>query len=25
VVWQVLATGGFAGGFIYWLLAGRNA
>ena len=25
VIWQVLATGGFAGGFIYWLLAGRNA
>jgi hypothetical protein len=25
VVWQVLATGGFAGGFVYWLLAGRNA
>jgi hypothetical protein len=24
-VWQVLATAGFAGGFIYWLLAGRNA
>jgi len=25
VVWQVLATAGFAGGFVYWLLAGRNA
>ena len=25
IVWQVLATAGFAGGFIYWLLAGRNA
>ena len=25
VVWQVLATAGFAGGFIYWLLAGRTA
>jgi len=25
LVWQVLATGGFAGGFAYWLLAGRNA
>lgn len=24
-VWQVFATAGFAGGFIYWLLAGRNA
>ena len=24
-VWQVLATSGFAGGFVYWLLAGRNA
>lgn len=24
-VWQVLATSGFAGGFIYWLLAGRSA
>jgi len=23
VVWQVFATAGFAGGFIYWLLAGR--
>jgi hypothetical protein len=24
-VWQVLATAGFAGGFAYWVLAGRNA
>jgi hypothetical protein len=24
-VWQVLATAGFAGGFVYWLLAGRKA
>lgn len=24
-VWQVLATAGFAGGFVYWLLAGRQA
>lgn len=24
-VWQVFATAGFAGGFIYWLLAGRWA
>jgi hypothetical protein len=24
-VWQVLATAGFVGGFVYWLLAGRNA
>jgi hypothetical protein len=23
--WQVLATAGFAGGFVYWLLAGRRA
>ena len=23
--WQVFATAGFAGGFIYWLLAGRRA
>ena len=22
---QVLAVGGFAGGFVYWLIAGRNA
>ncbi len=25
IVWQVFATAGFAGGFVYWLLAGRNA
>ena len=25
LVWQVFATAGFAGGFVYWLLAGRNA
>lgn len=25
VVWQVFATAGFAGGWIYWLLAGRRA
>lgn len=25
VVWQVFATAGFAGGFVYWLLAGRWA
>lgn len=24
-LWQVLATAGFAGGIIYWLLAGRSA
>jgi hypothetical protein len=24
-VWQVLAVAGFAGGFVYWLLAGRKA
>jgi hypothetical protein len=24
-VWQVLAVAGFTGGFVYWLLAGRNA
>jgi hypothetical protein len=24
-VWQVFATAGFAGGFVYWLVAGRNA
>ncbi len=23
--WQVFATAGFAGGWIYWLIAGRNA
>ena len=25
VVWQVMATAGFCGGFVYWLLAGRGA
>lgn len=25
IVWQVCATGGFIGGFVYWLLAGRSA
>jgi hypothetical protein len=25
VIWQVFATAGFAGGFVYWLLAGRYA
>jgi hypothetical protein len=24
-LWTVFATAGFAGGFIYWLIAGRNA
>lgn len=24
-LWQVFATAGFAGGFVYWLLAGRRA
>lgn len=24
-VWQVFATAGFAGGFLYWLIAGRSA
>ena len=24
-VWQVFATAGFAGGYVYWLLAGRRA
>lgn len=24
-IWQVFATAGFAGGFVYWLIAGRNA
>ncbi|MDX2307859.1 MAG: hypothetical protein NW216_06460 [Hyphomicrobium sp.] len=24
-LWQVLATAGFAGGLVYWLVAGRNA
>ncbi|MBN9260742.1 MAG: hypothetical protein J0J14_07710 [Hyphomicrobium sp.] len=25
IIWQVFATAGFAGGFIYWLIAGRRA
>lgn len=25
MVWQVFATAGFAGGFVYWLIAGRSA
>jgi hypothetical protein len=25
IVWQVFATAGFAGGLVYWLIAGRNA
>lgn len=25
LVWQVMATAGFCGGFVYWLLAGRAA
>lgn len=25
VVWQVFAAAGFAGGFVYWLIAGRTA
>ncbi len=25
VLWQVFAAAGFAGGFVYWLLAGRTA
>lgn len=25
VVWQVCATAGFAGGWLYWLIAGRKA
>ena len=25
LIWQVFATAGFAGGAVYWLLAGRNA
>jgi hypothetical protein len=25
VLWQVMATAGFAGGLVYWLLAGRRA
>lgn len=24
-VWQIFATAGFAGGFVYWLIAGRSA
>ena len=24
-IWQVFATAGFAGGFVYWLIAGRKA
>ena len=24
-VWQVLATAGFAGGLVYWMIAGRSA
>jgi len=24
-VWTVMATAGFAGGLVYWLVAGRNA
>jgi hypothetical protein len=24
-LWQVLATAGFAGGLVYWLVAGRTA
>lgn len=24
-IWPVFATAGFAGGFVYWLIAGRNA
>jgi hypothetical protein len=24
-VWQVFATAGFAGGLVYWIIAGRNA
>lgn len=25
MVWQVFATAGFAGGLVYWIIAGRNA
>lgn len=25
VIWQVFATAGFVGGFVYWLVAGRRA
>lgn len=24
-IWQVFATGGFAAGFVYWMIAGRSA
>jgi hypothetical protein len=24
-IWQIFATAGFAGGFVYWLVAGRKA
>jgi hypothetical protein len=24
-IWQVFATAGFIGGFVYWVIAGRNA
>jgi hypothetical protein len=25
LIWQVFATGGFAAGYVYWLIAGRSA
>ena len=25
LIWQVFATAGFAGGLVYWLVAGRRA
>jgi hypothetical protein len=25
LIWQVFATAGFVGGFVYWLIAGRSA
>lgn len=25
IVWQVMATAGFCGGFVYWIIAGRTA
>ena len=25
IIWQVFAAAGFAGGFVYWLVAGRSA
>lgn len=25
LIWQVFATGGFAAGFVYWVIAGRSA